>query len=153
MRIVLIDGALGWIDEAEVVAIVPGKTRVDGEARPAGAVIFTRCGDGGGKIRARLRPKIDGVLRELAKKRGLNPAHPKIRDGLLPAAEMIAWRVLHDDLKARLVAVRYGVRDFVQAFLAELVAEGHAETLGDIASREIGNGRGIGRLLPPASGE
>jgi len=109
------------------------------------AVLF---GSNGPKVTVRLEARTDGIVRELRKKSGYmnhDPKHatPEQRE----RAQMMAWRVMHDEVKARLVAVRYGVIDFVRAFLSDIVQNGNGPTLGDVLTAQIEKGGDPRRLL------
>ena len=114
----------------------------------SGVMFAVRFGEGGPKVTVRLEAKTDGIIREIRKKHhytntGPEYALPEQRE----RAQMMAWRVLHDEVKARLVAVRYGVIDFVRAFLSDIVPNGNGPTLGDTITAQIERGQDPRRLL------
>lgn len=111
------------------------------------AVVFTVQFSEGQKVMVKLEARTKGILRVMAKKRGLNYVRWEPSDRLKEQASMMAWRVLHDEMKARLVAVQYGVIDFVRAFMSDMVSEVEGETFGDKMQRRIEGGMDPARLL------
>jgi len=115
----------------------------------SGVMFAVRFGKDGPKLTVRLEAKTDGIIRELRGKQRYTNTDPKYASPeQREQAQRMAWRVLHDEVKARLVAVRYGVIDFVRAFMADILPAGTNRTIGDRVSQVIETGGDVRKLLP-----
>lgn len=91
---------------------------------------------GGAFLPVALRAPFSVVLKQLLDARAFQPSTSE-RQRITEHAERVAWRNLHDFVRASLIAVQTGIMSLGEAFMASLVVTlptGEAKRLGELAA-------------------
>lgn len=91
---------------------------------------------GGAFLPVALRAPFEVILKQLVDARAFHPS-PSERQRITEQAERVAWRNLHDFVRASLIAVQTGIMSLGEAFMASLVVTlptGEAKRLGELAA-------------------